>query len=133
MGLFKSILNGMEPVNQQRIDDDLDEHDFLCSLFPISQTIENRNKNLMIEQQMDAPVEPIDNSLANMELGLMHKKKSFINNKTRMCNKFIFISPEGNALDSDNESKSPSPPNLHEQPGTIRHSNSVHHHLMLRI
>ena len=88
-------------------------------------------------QQMDKEQAEYDD-LHSMELGLMRKGKSCKSKKPKtMCNKFIFISPEGNQVSGyDNQNdKSPSPPNMN-QPGTANSGEYNHitgHHLMLRI
>merc|ERR1712228_707531 len=111
------------------VEDDIEEHEFdlLNSLFPISQKIQKRNKYLMMQQMAkEQQQEPRIDGIQNMELGLLKNQRP-----RKMCNKFIFISPEeGNGVRRHHD-QDMKPPSI-QSPGAPA-VNDSEYHLMLRI
>merc|ERR1712154_422318 len=102
-----------------------------------SNVIENRNKNILLRQHQIEEIEENKGSDINeMELGIQiikprqQKQNKF--KKKMICNKFIFIAPDGNHLNVKEQEE--------QQPGTIMNDGEMNElysnnngQLMLRI
>merc|ERR1712154_287859 len=104
-----------------------------------SNVIENRNKNILLRQhQIEEMEENKESDINEMELGIQiikprqQKQNKF--KKKMICNKFIFIAPDGNHLNTKEEQEQ------QQQPGTVMNNGEINElypnnngQLMLRI